>query len=586
MSPAELLISKQASGHPKREDSLSARMSILFWCAVVTTGLLQVWAHRNDMGPDGISYIELASASLDHGMGALTSAYWSPLYPFFVSGVFLVFHPSMEWQFAAVHGLNFLMYLASFACFNVFLKELVAARYSRADEDAEPSASLYQPIPSRSLYIFADLFFLWAAQFWLSPAVVSPDLCVAALVYGATAILLRILRTGGGWLAWIGLGVTLGLAYLAKAAMFPLSLVFLICAFLLAWRGKHAVRRAVLGTAVAMTIFLVMAAPWINALRHAKGRWTFGDSGKIAYAEYVNGAPLTTHWQGQPRDTGVPKHPTRQILSDPPMYEFAEPIPGSYPPWYDASYWYDGIEPHFAVRGQLWVLFRALNMYFKMFSKTGVLYLAAVALFWSVRRAGRWRGASARTFFAMLPSVAALALYAFVLVEFRYVSPFALMLLIWLISEIQFTRSADAVLLRRINLVVILALLTAIAWPLFRDARAVIHNAPYEEWGVATGLRDLSVLPGTELGSIGSGLDAYWAHLAGVRIIAEIPGKDQSEFIAADDERKRFILQKFADAGAQAVVTKNASVAKSMPGWQRIGQTQYYIWNLAAKHSS
>ena len=59
---------------------------------------------------------------------------------------------------------------------------------------------------------------------------------------------------------------------------------------------------------------------------------------------------------------------------------------------------------------------------------------------------------------------------------------------------------------------------------------------------------------------------------------AEIPGKDQSQFTSAGLETKYAILQKFVDAGAQAVVTKNARVASSMPGWQRIGDTQYYIW--------
>jgi 4-amino-4-deoxy-L-arabinose transferase-like glycosyltransferase len=428
------------------------------------------------------------------------------------------------------------------------------------------------------LWIISGLLFLWAGQFWLTPAVVSPDLCVAALVYLATAILLRMFRAGGGFLIWSCLGATLGLAYLAKAAMFPLSLVFLVCAFFLAWRRKRSMGRTFAEAILALAIFFAIAAPWINAISKAKGRWTFGDSGGIAYAEYVNGATLTTHWRGQPPGTGVPKHATRQILTKPAIYEFAQPISGSYPPWYDASYWYDGIRPHFAIRGQLWVLFRALNAYFKMFSKTGALYVVGIALFWALGSYGRWGQVSPGMWLVMLPSLAALTLYALVLVEFRYVSPFALMLLIWIFSRVEFPRSGDPLLLRRVNLVVMLAPLVAVAWPVVRDVSMVIRSRPYEEWQVAMGLRDLGVRPGTQLGCIGSGLDAYWAHLADARIIAEIPGKDQREFIASGGDRKEFILKKFMDAGALGVVTKNEGVVNSMPGWRQIGETQYYLW--------
>jgi 4-amino-4-deoxy-L-arabinose transferase-like glycosyltransferase len=545
----------------------------MMWLLVLATGVLQVWAHRNEMSPDGISYIELATASLGQGLHALTNAYWSPLYPFLIRVALGIFHPSMEWQFTIVHGLNLLVYLGSFVCFGVLLRELAAAREALTGEMDD-----YSPISPGSFSMIAGLLFLWAGQFWLSPAIVSPDLCVAALVYVATGMLLRIFRTGGGWLEWLCLGTTLGLAYLAKAAMFPLSFVFLVCAFLLARRGKRGAAGAFAGALLALAIFLIIAAPWINAISRVKGRWTFGDSGKIAYAEYVNGATLTTHWQGQPPGTGIPKHPTRQILVEPAMYEFAQPIPGSYPAWYDASYWYEGIRPHFALRGQLWVLFRALNAYFKMFSKTGVLYVVGFALFWSIRRCGRWQHVPAGMWFVMLPSIAALGLYALVLVEFRYVSPFALMLLTWTLSRVEFAHSSNPSFLRRLNFVLMLAPLVAIAWPMLCDVTVVIRNPTYEEWQVASGLRDMGVRPGAELGCIGSGLDAYWAHLANVRIVAEIPGKDQRPFIAVDRERKQFILERFVDAGAQAVVTKNAAVANSMQGWQRIRETQYYIW--------
>ena len=35
-------------------------------------------------------------------------------------------------------------------------------------------------------------------------------------------------------------------------------------------------------------------------------------------------------------------HPVRQILTEPAVFEFAKPIGGTFPPWFDPSYWYAG----------------------------------------------------------------------------------------------------------------------------------------------------------------------------------------------------------------------------------------------------
>ena len=544
----------------------------LVWLMVVLFGLLQVWAHRNDMSPDGISYIELAHSYVAFGLPGLTNAYWSPLYPFLIGVTFGLFHPPIAWEFTAVHFLNFVIYIASFACFRVLLKRLEKARGLAAQ-----TSDGFAHAEFRWTALLGGVLFLWAAQFWLSPSLVNPDLCVAALMYLATAVLLRILRKGCGVPTWIILGGILGVAYLAKAAMFLVGFVFLGCAFFLA-RRKQSTRRAVLEMLVGLAMFLVVATPWIMALSDAKGRWTFGDSGKIAYAEYVNHATLTTHWQGLPVGTGAPRHPTREILADPAMYEFAQPIPGSYPPWRDPSYWYDGIRAHFELRGQLWVMFRALNMYFKMFSKSGALYVVLIALLWAVHRTGRWQHVAPEMWLVMLPPLAALAMYALVWVEFRYVSPFVLMLLVWTFSRVELASSADVRLLRRVGLALMLAPLVAILWPLLRDTGSILRDQPDEDWQVATALPGLGVATGAGVGYIGSGLDAYWAYLAGDRIIAEIPGRDQSAFISTEQEKKYAILQRFKALGAKAVITKNAGVAGSMSGWQHIGATRYYIW--------
>lgn len=180
----------------------------------------------------------------------------------------------------------------------------------------------------------------------------------------------------------------------------------------------------------------------------------------------------------------------------------------------------------------------------------------------------------------MLPSFGTLAMYALVLVEQRYVSPFVLMLFLWIFSSARISMNEGGTLKKRTAFAIILVLVAATAWPAARDLRDAIANRPYEPWEVAVGLHELGVPPGTQVGAIGLGVGNYWAHLAGVRIIAEIPEREQMSFLAADAVRKREALQKFEEVGAKAVVTKNAAVANSMEGWQEVGQTHYYVWRV------
>lgn len=569
------------------DEPIKPRLRVFFWCLAIVLGALHVWVYRNDVNPDSVSYIEMAEAAVRSGWHELVSAYWSPLYPALLSICFRVLHPSMYWEFTAVHLVNFAVYLADLLCFEFFLKELLAARRL----EIGPKQDL-KPLPDKVFWIWGYLFFIWSNQFWLRPQQVNPDIIVAGLVYLATALLLRVWSGKGNWLAFAGLGAVLGTAYLAKAAMFPLSFIFLACAFLLFGLRRKSYLQAFARSAVALAAFAMIAAPLIVLISKEKHRVTFGDSGKINYAEHVDGAAFMTHWQGQPTGTGTPVHPTRKVSDDPVIFEFAQPIAGSYPPWYDQSYWYEGIRTHFSLRGQLRVLFKSGNTYFKFVSRSGALYVVFLALILLVRKTGKWEWGERRFRVVWLPSLGALIMYAFVVVKQRYVSGFALVLVFWILSSVRISFAREEVFRKRALLAAILAPAMALLWPVTLNLRDLIQypnvgvvggfgRSPYDQQVVADGLRDMGISPGTQVASIGSGLEAYWAHLAQVRIIAEIP-ENGASFVAVDPLRRREVLNKFLELGAKAVVTKNAEVARSTEGWREIGQTQYYVWRPPA----
>jgi hypothetical protein len=546
---------------------------LFFWCLVLVLGLLNVWARRNDVTPDSISYIEIGWAAARGGLHQLVNAYWSPLYPFLLSLVFRFSHTAVQWDFTVAHLLNLAVYIASFASFDLFQKELNLQR-----EAAGELAGKYLPVAPRTMWIWGSVFFLWSSCFWLGPVWVTPDLCVAVLVYLATALLFRIRDGRGNWLVFAGFGVLLGLGYLAKAAMFPLAFVFLFSAFCLSRIAGASFLSAALRTLLATVAFAGIALPFILALSAAKGRPTFGDSGRINYAEFVNGATRSVHWQGEPPGTGTPLHASRKIFTNPDVFEFSSPVPGSYPPWYDPSYWYDGVRPHFSVKAQAWALFRSSNMYLKIFSKSGALWVILLAVMVVRRKLLGWGRSSSGAWLVFLPSFAALAMYSLVLVEFRYVAPFALMLLMWRLSKMKIATGGGPLLVRRFHLVVVLVPALAIAWAAGRDLYDVVRNKPYEPWVVAQRLHEMGISPGADIGYIGTGLNAYWAHLAGARVIAEIPDEQQSRFIGAGAPRRQQVLALFSSVGAKAVVTKNANAANSADGWQPIPGTHHFIW--------
>lgn len=572
MSSLDRKVAEQSDSTLSSDETFTRRLRVASWCAAIVIGVLQVWAHRNRVSPDGISYIEMAERAARGDWHALVNGYWSPLYPFLLSLAFRMVHPPIQWEFTLVHVVNFVLYLFSFGCFEFFLRELFAAR---AKEQAREQL---QPFSARLFWTLGCLLFFWVSLVWLTPAMTTPDMTVAALVYLATGRLLRIHRGYGTTVVFLALGVVLGIGYLAKAPMLLLGLVFQLSTVALLARATKSYGKAIGRGLLTFVVFAGISAPLIVALSAQKHRVTFGDAGRINYAEYVDHVPLFAHWQGEPAGTGTPAHPTRQILSDPAMYEFAQPVHGSYPPWYDPSYWYEGVRPHFAWQGQLHVFLRVANDYLKLVSRTGALWVVFVALALLVKKTGKLKLNSGGLWWVWLPSFAALGMYALVHVEQRMVAGYTLVLLVWMISSVRVSRKNESLLSRGALAVAILAPALAIAWAAARDIGDLAANKPYEPWEVATTLHSMGIDPGTQVGFIGYGSEAYWAHLAQVRIIAEIPTSEESKFLAADTTRKQEIMGRFASVGAQAVVTNNMAIAYSTPGWEQVGDLKYYVW--------
>ena len=74
--------------------------------------------------------------------------------------------------------------------------------------------------------------------------------------------------------------------------------------------------------------------------------------------------------------------------------------------------------------------------------------------------------------------------------------------------------------------------------------------------------------------------DHAWAHMARVKLSAEITDEDTLGFWAADQAERAEAVKWLAATGAKALVTRGVpSTAVSM-GWRRVGDTEYYILML------
>ncbi|HEY1471523.1 MAG TPA: hypothetical protein VGF61_20965 [Candidatus Acidoferrum sp.] len=546
------------------------------WGIVAALGLLQVWAYRHNMNPDGISYLEIGRAGIS-GWHGFVSAYWSPLYPFLLSLMLRWFEPSPFWEFPATHFLNFVIYLAGYACLEFLIRELLLSR-----QTSKASGDRKYLLSDAELYLSGAVFYVWASRYWLGTALVTPDLLVAAIFCLATAMLVRIRRAEHGWLIFLLLGMVLGFGYLAKAPMFLLGFVFAVAAYRLVQSAPQGLARA----GVALLLFLIIATPYVAAISRSKHRFTFSDTSTISYAEYINRMPLFVSWRGDAPGNGTPVHPTRRLLADPPLFEFATPVPGSYPPWYDPSYWYEGLRAHFSFKGELWAIFRGANEYLKMFSRSGALWCVLVVLTWVTRQGGGLDRADRPWWPVLLPGVAALAMYSLVHAETRFITGVSLVLVFWALSRVQVASSTARQRALWAKTAVFLAPAIAIAWSVTTDLKHLTHPEPFTAWESAQALHAAGIPAGAKVGYIGTGLVTQWPHLGGMRIIAEMPDPGWGRLVALDPETRQGVLQKFADAGAIAVVTGHAEVACGDPGWRQLGNTGLFLRMLAPSEPS
>jgi len=567
----------------RRKEHRQLRLRILCWCVALLLGFVQAWASRHGMNPDGISYLDVGDAYFRGTWHTAINGYWSPLYSWLLGLSMWLVRPPAYSEFVLVHILNFAVYLFGLACFDFFLSTFIA--YQQRNHSLTRAGIVFW---EEAWLALGFTLFIWSSLRLITLQLVTPDMCVAGLVYLAAGILVRIRGGHTSSSTFAILGAVLGIGYLAKAPMFPLAFVFLGSSAVAVGKLNRTVTRVFIG----LMTFAVVTGPYLLAVSNKKGGFTFGDSGKLNYAEYVSGVTRYVHWQGQPRGTGSPKHPTRKLLDYPPMYEFASPIGGTYPPWYDQSYWYEGVVARVDLKRQLEALGANATAYAGMLvSEQAGLLIGFLVLFFLTRRKFSLLKGLAKQSHLLIPSLAALAMFGLVHVESRYIASFVVLLWVALFSGIAIP---DSRIFRKVMLCVFSAVIIVLgiqcAKGTARDLITIAQHPVDVQWQVAEGLHVLGIQPGDKVASIGYSFGAYWARLARVSIVAEIPAdidspgtilspvSDNIFWESSCDVQSR-VVEKFAQTGVKAII---GEVHQHLPSkrWIRVGQSAYYTYMI------
>ena len=536
--------------------------------AVVLLGILQLWFYRYDQNNDGMHYLDIARKYAQGDFAGAVNAFWSPLYSWLFVPIYTVFNVGPAHEFQAAHLLNFVLFLVALAAFEFFLRQLFAA----IDESDAFDATSFR----LSWWIAGYSCFAYSMVVMVNLGRVGPDIVVAASVFASSALLLKASRRREASLGIsAALGAVLGVGYLGKAALFPVSLVVIVVLAVLLRRRA----RGWLSVAVCAAVFLGVSLPWVAALSAQKGRLTFGDAGRLNYAWKVNNVPIS-HWQGDPL-TGQPLHPTRTLSQQPTIYEFAEPVRATYPVWHDPSYWFDGIHPRFVPRMQAARIMSSVDYFISRGWLAPMLLATIVAALIAGRASAA--GAIRRTWFILLPSAVGLLGYTVVLVFDRYIAPFVVTIFLVLLARPLADLAGKRDGSRRIPVALLSGVAVVFAIMTLHELWFFDRLAPrgHRHLATANAIRDLGVVDGSRIGVIGNGPHSYWAQLARNRVVAEIMPAEVALYWSLPAAERSRIIDLFRRPGAVAVVADNVPSWADTTGWKP-APNGYWVYTLSS----
>ena len=553
-------------------------------------GAIDAWAGRRSyVAGDTVSYMDIASGLAGGDIRYAVNGHFSSLFAWIIGGLLWLLPSDGQKDFAIARGVSFAVFVAALFIFRDFLNRFLDRLYDRS----EPAAGEFAPIPRRAFSVIGYSLFAWGCFSLTMVARISPDLAILGMLFAASSCLLAFETGAVSRARFVRFGAVLGVGYLLKAIFFPVSLMFIAAAAFV--KPVWAVRRRLLLTAVT---FAVIAAPLATAISLKYHHLTFGDSGRLTYWQFVLENYQTQHWQGEPPGSGTPVHPTRQIMHDPDVFEFATPIVATYAPWYEPTWWNEGIDVHFDLKRQLRAIRVNLGAVAHMMfeDRFSLMALPILAMLLLRFRSCRVSVVAIRRMAPLwLVALGAFGIYVPILIETRYVAGSLPYLGILALSAVEFRDRAAARNFATIAAVLcVLGIALQCGPRLTRAATLIVEtggDVRDDRWLVAEEFNRIGVSPGTPVAAIdqaskpGEWAPAVvmdWARLARVRVVSEIPHADDPtrQFWYDSPERRTEALQALRDTGALYVVASGVPAGADTTGWTQLADSRFFYRGL------
>jgi hypothetical protein len=573
-----------------------------FLAALVTFGYALFDPYQID--GDAVAYMDIGDLIRAHNWHAVINGYWNPLYPSLLALGHTLFHSNRYTELHAYYMVNFGIFLLEMLAVVAFTDALIQLRDQRESSTASSNPASFLLDRYTLRYLGIGLLVI-STQRELSMGKVRPDALLQAFLLFGLAALLKHLATNRLRYAAL-MGIALGFAYLAKsfAFLFTLLCIIALIAFRIVWQ-RHAATRAAAAGLLALICFAIVAGPYIAALSKQKGRFDFGDSGTLNYAWFVSGTEKMHLEPWQTTLFGASqvhlKHPEQQLLQSPGVYSYKLLPYGTYPDWFDTSYWNDQVKAHMNPHLEIVVVGQCIVRiirYVANHPEAWILLLLLLILGARLHREGRPTTNSFWLAPALL-GLAVLCIYGMVNIEDRYITVGLLAILLPLFAALRLSPSVQTITTRNAATaaVLLLALLAIgesarIVGELRRNL--VFAQSPYgwfnaDIFGAAHALNDLGVGPGDTVACVGTRAcvyDHYWARLAGVRVLTEIyaPTPPLYPVLAAMPNRDAVIslVRKQGDKVligyfSPGLMTGNTPVSA---GWRELDSSPFYAYPL------
>jgi 4-amino-4-deoxy-L-arabinose transferase-like glycosyltransferase len=582
------------------------KLLIVYLLLLVPIGWLAMKYEPFLLDGDAVSYMDIADLLHAHHWAGAVNGYWHPLYPAVLAFAQILFHPTRWNEIPAYYAANYAIFLLELVAMVLFVYALDRLRIRTLSDSAPPLLS------REALALFGCALIVIASQRELAMGLVRPDALLQALMLLAFATLLNALATESLIYAPL-MGLFFGLAYLTKSFAFVVAVLSIGVMFLFQlWLQRRALTRVLTNAVLALVVFGAVAGPYVVALSHQKHRFDFGDSGALNYAWYVGGVekmhlePWMTSSFGPATVHLI--HPEQQLLAAPGIYSYRTEPYGTYPDWFDTTYFNERIIPHLNPSVLLHRDARNAVLVIRyLFNHPEAWILLALLIALGARlRFGNWR----RDNFwlpMILVGLAMWVLYGLVNVEERYVTLAYLAILLPIFAVLRVpqpeadefgTTPSSWLPSAATAMIVLLAFLAA-----GESLRLALEQRRYETplphpwynaemFGAAQSLQQLGVQPGDEVACMGGYAclnQNYWARLAGVRILTEVynPNPNLFEQWAGLPNRAQVLdILRQQDAKVLVAQFDPASLGDdpaAAQGWIRLDGTDLYAYPLTLR---